>query len=58
MMKISSIVKGATIGVSVGAAVYAFANATSKEKRHLSKNTAKAIRAIGEVMTDIGDMMS
>ncbi len=57
-MKISSIVKGATIGVSVGAAVYAFANATSKEKRHLGKNTAKAIRAIGEVMTDIGDMMS
>lgn len=57
-MKISSIVKGTAIGISAGAVAYAIANSTSKEKRRLGKNTAKAIRAVGEVMTDIGSMMS
>lgn len=57
-MKVSTIVKSAAIGVSAGAVAYTIVNSTSKEKHRLGKNTAKAMRAVGEVMSDIGSMMS
>ena len=52
----SSLAKGVTIGVAVGAAAYALSNATKKDKRMLKSNTGKAIEAIGEVFEDFGTM--
>lgn len=56
-MKISSIAKGIAVGMTAGAVAYTVANSSSKEKRKLKSNTARAIRAIGDVMDDLGSMM-
>ncbi len=55
-INISSLAKGITIGMAVGAATYALTNATKKDKRMLKSNTGKAIKAIGEVFEDFGTM--
>lgn len=56
-MKISSIATGVAFGMTAGGIAYTIANATSKERRKLKGNTARAIKAIGDVMDDLSDMM-
>lgn len=56
-MKISSIAKGVAVGMTAGAVAYTVANASSREKKKLKGNTARAIKAIGDVMDDISSMM-
>lgn len=55
-MNISSLAKGLSIGMAVGAAAYALSNATKKDRRCLKSNAGKAIKAIGEVFEDFGTM--
>ncbi len=55
-VNISSLAKGVSIGMAVGAAAYALSNATKKDKRILKTNAGKAIKAIGEVFEDFGMM--
>ncbi len=57
-MSTSSLAKGISVGLTVGAVTYAIANASSGEKRKLKSRTGKAIRAIGDVMEGISAMMS
>ncbi|MBP1572507.1 MAG: hypothetical protein IJC65_04875 [Oscillospiraceae bacterium] len=56
-MKLSSIAKGVAVGMTAGAVAYTVANSSAKEKRKLKSNTARAIKAIGDVMDDLGSMM-
>lgn len=56
-MKLSSIAKGVAAGMTAGAVAYTIANSSAREKRKLKSNTARAIRAIGDVMDDLGSMM-
>lgn len=57
-MKVNSIVKGISIGLTAGTVAYAVANATSKDKRRLKSNAGKAIHAIGDVVEGINLMIS
>ena len=56
-MSISSIAKGISVGLTAGAIAFAVANATSKEKRDLKKNAGRALRAIGDIVEGVGDIM-
>ena len=56
-MSISSVAKGVSVGLTAGAIAYAVANATSREKRDLKKSAGRAIRAIGDIVEGIGDIM-
>ncbi len=55
-INLSSLAKGITLGMAVGAAAYALSNATKKDKRMLKSNTGKALKAIGDVFEDFGTM--
>lgn len=57
-MNTGSLVKGISVGLTVGAVTYAIASASNGEKRKLKSRTGKAIRAIGDVMEGISSMMS
>ncbi len=56
-MKISSIAKGVSVGLTAGAITYAVANATSREKRRLKSNAGRALHAIGDMVEGINMMM-
>lgn len=56
-INMSSIAKGVSIGMTVGAITYAVANATKHDKKLLKSNTGKAMKAIGEVFEDVSSMM-
>ena len=56
-MSISSLAKGISVGLTAGAIAFAVANATSKEKRNLKKNAGRALRAIGDIVEGVGDIM-
>lgn len=56
-MSISSLAKGISVGLTAGAIAFAVANATSKEKRDLKKNAGRALRAIGDIVEGVGDIM-
>ncbi|MBR1384807.1 MAG: hypothetical protein IJ555_13535 [Ruminococcus sp.] len=56
-MSISSLAKGISVGLTAGAIAFAVANATSKEKRDLKKNAGRALRAIGDIVEGVGDIL-
>ena len=56
-MSVSSVAKGVTIGITAGAVAYAFANASSKEKRRMKSNAGRAIHAIGNLVEGFNMMM-
>ena len=56
-MKISSIAKGVSVGLTAGAITYAVANATSREKRRLKSNAGRALHAIGDMVEGINMLM-
>ena len=56
-MSISSLAKGISVGLTAGAIAFAVANASSKEKRDLKKNAGRALRAIGDIVEGVGDIL-
>lgn len=56
-MSISSLAKGAAVGMAAGAIAYTFVNSSAKQKRKLKSNTGRAMKAIGDVIDGIGYMM-
>lgn len=58
MMNVSSLVKGAAVGMAAGVVTYALTNATSGEKRRFKSNTMKAMRSVGSMMDILGAMFT
>ncbi|MBR4555011.1 MAG: hypothetical protein IKO27_05400 [Ruminococcus sp.] len=56
-MNVSSLVKGISVGLTAGAVAFAVANATSREKRDLKKNAGRALRALGDIVEGVGDIL-
>ncbi|MBR6046429.1 MAG: hypothetical protein IKP47_12415 [Ruminococcus sp.] len=56
-MSISSLAKGISVGITAGAVAFAVANATSRQRRDLKKSAARALRAFGDIVDGVGDIM-
>ncbi|MBQ8688524.1 MAG: hypothetical protein IJ512_08305 [Ruminococcus sp.] len=56
-MTVKSVVKGLTIGATVGTVCYMMSKATSKQKHDIRKNTNRAIKAAGCVLDDITSLI-
>ncbi len=55
-VKITSLAKGVSVGMVVGAATYALCCASSKDKRKLKSGAGKAMKAIGSMVEDFSNM--
>lgn len=51
------IVKGVTLGVTVGAIAYAMTNTSSKNRRRMKRTAGRAMKAVGSVIDGISFMM-
>ncbi|MFA5657949.1 MAG: hypothetical protein WC900_01540 [Oscillospiraceae bacterium] len=51
------IIKGVTLGVTVGAIAYAMSNTSSKSRRRMKRTAGKAMKAVGSVVDGISFMM-
>ena len=56
-MNINPVVKGITIGATVGAITYAMSNTSHSKKRRMKKNAGRAMKAVGSVIDGISFMM-
>lgn len=56
-MKIKTIVRGVTVGATIGGACYMMSKATSKQKHDIKKNAGKAVKAASCVLDDITSLM-
>ena len=56
-MRMKTIVRGVTLGATVGTACYLMSKATSKQKHDIRKNTGQAIKAAGCVLDDITSLI-
>ena len=52
-MTVKSIVRGVTVGATVGTVCYMMSKATSKQKHDIRKNAGKAVKAAGCILDDI-----
>lgn len=57
-MNVSSVMKGVSMGLATGIMTYTIANATSKQKNKIKHSTGKAIKAVGEVIDGVSNMLS
>lgn len=56
-MNINPVVKGITIGATVGAITYAMSSTSHSKKRRMKKNAGRAMKAVGSVIDGISFMM-
>ena len=56
-MTVKSIVRGVTVGATVGTVCYMMSRATSKQKHDIRKNAGKAVKAAGCILDDITSLM-
>jgi len=56
-MSAGSFMKGAALGVTVGAITYAVTNTSSKQKRRMKRSATKAMRTFSSVVDGISFMM-
>ena len=56
-MTVKSIVRGVTVGATVGTVCYMMSKATSKQKHDIRKNAGKAVKAAGCILDDITSLM-
>lgn len=52
-----SFMKGAAIGLTVGAVTYAMSSTSSKQKRRMKRTATKAMRAFGSAVDGISYIM-
>ncbi|HHX57079.1 MAG TPA: hypothetical protein GX710_03590 [Clostridiales bacterium] len=57
-MKLKPVIKGVTLGATVGAMVYVISQSSPRQKRDLKKNTSKALRAFGTVVDGFSSMIN
>ena len=55
-INITSLAKGVSVGMVVGAATYAMCCANHKDKKKMKSNAGKAMRAIGSMVEDFSNM--
>jgi len=53
----SQLIKGAAIGVTVGAITYAMTGTSSKQKRRMKKTATRAMKSFGSMVEGISYMM-
>ena len=56
-MTLKSIIRGVTVGATVGTVCYMMSKATSRQKHDIKKNAGKAVKAAGCVLDDITSLM-
>lgn len=56
-MKMSSLMKGVSMGIATGVMTYTIANATSRQKNKIKRSTGKAFKAVGEVIDGVSNMI-
>ncbi|MBQ8825318.1 MAG: hypothetical protein IJZ64_08870 [Ruminococcus sp.] len=56
-MTVKSVVRGITVGATIGGVCYLMSKATSKQKHDIKKNTGRAIKAAGCVLDDITSLI-
>lgn len=56
-MSFKSIVRGITVGATVGTVCYMMSKASSRQKHDIKKNAGKAVKAAGCVVDDIASLM-
>lgn len=57
-MKLSSVMKGVSMGVAAGVMTYTLANATSRQKSKVKRSTGKAFKAMGEMIDGVTGLFS
>ena len=56
-MTLKSIIRGVTVGATVGTVCYMMSKATSRQKHDIKKNAGKAVKAAGCVLDDITSLI-
>jgi len=56
-MNTGSFMKGAALGVTVGAITYALTNTSSKQRKRMKRTANKAMRSFGTLVDGISFMM-
>ncbi len=56
-MKISTIIKGLTVGAVAGTACYVLSKTPDKQKHRMKRHAEQALKAAGCVLDDITSMM-
>lgn len=56
-MTLKSVIRGVTIGATVGGVCYMMSRATSRQKHDIKKNAGKAVKAAGCVLDDLTSLM-
>ncbi|NLP25869.1 MAG: hypothetical protein GX365_00760 [Clostridiales bacterium] len=57
-MNIKPVLKGVTLGATIGAMVYVVSKSSPKQKRELKRSTGKALRAFGTVVDGFTSMIN
>ncbi len=53
MMNTSAIIKGISVGMTVGTACFMLVNANDRKKRSIKRHAGKMLKAAGSVLDDI-----
>lgn len=56
-MSWNAMIKGISVGASVGTACFMLMNARDKKKRSLKRKAGKMLKAAGEALGDLTDMV-
>ena len=56
-MTVKSVVRGVTVGATVGTVCYMMSKATSKQKHDIRKNAGKAVKAAGCILDDLTSLI-
>lgn len=57
-MKLSSVMKGVSMGIMAGVMTYTISSATSRQKNKIKHSTGKAIKAVGEVIDGVSGIFN
>lgn len=57
MRNLKSMLRGITVGATVGTACYLLSKANSRQKHDIKKNTTKAMKAVGCVLDDLTSLI-
>ncbi|MBE6837310.1 MAG: hypothetical protein E7509_04865 [Ruminococcus sp.] len=53
IIKLSSIMKGVSMGIMAGAVTYTISSASSRQKNKIKSSTGRAIKAMGDVIDGV-----